>query len=116
MTLRQQIAARNRKPLSPATGAAHWVCHLTAGVNAHPGVLTINGTTYIVHAHVTGYRLVKPDDGTAYDLPADLSSCDCPDACFRLKRAAGLCKHARGLRAALLALGDDLPGTPRPAA
>lgn len=116
MTAAQQRAARNRKPLPPATGTVGWICQLTTGPNAHPGVLTLNGTTYLVHAHATGFQLVKADDGTVYDLPTDLSGCDCPDAAYRQERSAGQCKHARGLRAALLALGYDLPASTHPAA
>jgi hypothetical protein len=54
-----------------------------------------------------GYRLAKRD-GTAYDLTADLQTCDCPD--FTQNRAHAeaaelrLCKHCRGLAAALAAL------------
>jgi hypothetical protein len=41
---------------------------------------------------VYGYRVVKPD-GTAYDLPHDLSSCDCLGGLHH-----GRCKHQAALR------------------
>jgi hypothetical protein len=110
MTLRQQAAARNRKPLPPAHGACRWICQMT---DAHAGVLTINGTVYTVQALREGYRLQK-QDGTVYDLPLTLDSCDCPDSCYRHERSAGTCKHANGLRAALAALGYDVPAAPVP--
>jgi uncharacterized Zn finger protein len=38
-----------------------------------------------------------------YDLPADLSGCDCPDATYHPERPGG-CKHGAALRAALATL------------
>jgi hypothetical protein len=70
-------------------------------------VLAINGTVYEVlplfdgEVHV-GYRLLKAD-GAMYDLPADLSGCDCPDSVLHPERSGG-CKHQASLRAGLKAL------------
>lgn len=77
------------------------------------GLVRINGTEYALAYHselpatgepiVRGYRLTK-DDGTAYDLPHDLRSCDCLDGMVRSR--PGGCKHAAALR--LLCLRGDL--------
>jgi hypothetical protein len=106
--------------LAPATRTVHggcrWAVQPGTGPALHPGVLVITSTdargqqnvgTFVVSEHrdgglLTGYRLEKPD-GTAYDLPADLSSCDCPDHCFHPERPGG-CRHMRALAAALKAL------------
>ena len=109
MTLAQQHAARNRRPLPPAFGSCRWLAQLT---DTHPGVLVIEterggkpvSEAYTVTRHATGYQLAKRD-GTVYDLPLTLDGCDCKDATFRLERSGGLCKHARALKAALAALG-----------
>jgi hypothetical protein len=100
----------------PVSGGCRWAVQPGTGKTAHPGVLVItsadargqvNVGTFVVHAHqdggrLLGYRLEKPD-GTAYDLPADLSSCDCPDGTFHPERPGG-CRHQKALRAALAAL------------
>jgi len=65
-----------------------------------PGTVTINGAeyglAYIAHnpGDVDGYQITA--DGKVYDLTADLTSCDCPDATYRIR--PGGCKHATGLR------------------
>src|SRR4051812_27043883 len=103
MTIAQQAAARNRKPLSPATGSCPWLCQLT---DAHAGVLVIEtesqGTpvseSYLVEpirhgATLAGYSLKKltgKDTGEVYHL--DLTDpygwrCSCPDALYRPERA-----------------------------
>jgi hypothetical protein len=100
----------------PVTGGCRWAVQPGTGKTAHPGVLVItsedgrgnvNVGTFVVYelrdgGALTGYRLEKPD-GEVYDLPADLSSCDCPDRCFHPERPLG-CRHMRALRAALAAL------------
>jgi hypothetical protein len=58
----------------------------------------------VEHGRVLGYQLRKPE-GKVYDL----SSCDCPDAEFHPERPGGGCKHRKALRAALRALGVDVP-------
>jgi hypothetical protein len=47
----------------------------------------------------------RKTDGTAYDLPADLSGCDCPDATYHPERPGG-CRHQRALAAGLKALAS----------
>jgi hypothetical protein len=90
----------------PAAGTARWLARPDA--EGAGGVLDINGTAYEVlplfdgEAHV-GYRLLKAD-ATMYDLPADLSTCDCPDRTFNPDRPGGGCKHMLALAAALRAL------------
>lgn len=96
---------RQVKAARPVTGACRWAVQPT---DTHPGCLVISGVAYLVYENrhdgiLLGYRLNKAD-GTAYDLPADLSGCDCPDATYR-ERPGG-CKHRRSLRAALAALGE----------
>jgi hypothetical protein len=75
--------------------------------DSHPGCLVVNDTAYLVIAlhdgrGLLGYQLKKAD-GTHYDLPADLSGCDCPDATYHPERPGG-CKHRKALAAALKAL------------
>jgi hypothetical protein len=48
----------------------------------------------------TGFRLSKFGGEEVYDLPRDLSACDCPDQTFRPGRPGG-CKHMEALRQAL---------------
>jgi hypothetical protein len=106
---------RKRRTLQPATGSSRWA--VRPSLTGRPGRLVItfklaNGTevteTYIVTENrqdgtLLGYRLTKRD-GTAYDL----LSCDCP--AFTQNRTQAetaelrLCKHCRGLAAALAAL------------
>ena len=98
---------KTRKATRPARGMCRWI----ARPNAHHegGVLAINGTAYEVlpvydGAALAGYRLLKAD-GAMYDLPADLSGCDCPDHTFHPERPGG-CKHMGAMRAALAALAQ----------
>ncbi len=48
----------------------------------------------------TGFRLTKFGTGEVYDLPRDLSGCDCPDRTYRPERAGG-CRHMAALRQVL---------------
>src|SRR5262245_42311987 len=89
--------------LRPASGRCRWV--LPIG-EADTGVLNINGTNYTVtvlrgQSGVEGYRLVKADGTTTYDIGATEQrwTCDCPDATFHPERPGG-CKHVSALRAA----------------
>ena len=84
----------------------------------HPGVLVITsnrakGETVTEAYAVTenrdggkllGWRLTKAD-GTVYDLPADLSSCDCPDyvhnRAYAQTAELRACKHCKALKKAL---------------
>jgi hypothetical protein len=59
---------------------------------------------YYVAVHDTGYRLVSWDDKrkqvVTYDLPADVSSCDCPDFTSRAdRREDHTCKHCKAIKA-----------------
>jgi hypothetical protein len=66
---------------------------------------------YWVKAHldhegrVTGFELSKFGTDQRYDLPADLSSCDCPDHIYREDRPGG-CRHMQALRQALVAVAS----------
>lgn len=67
------------------------------------GEIAINGKAYFVRILEHGYSLfgfdAKRQDVTHYDLPADLSACDCLDYLHRAgRREDGLCKHCKGLR------------------
>ena len=97
----------NRKPLQPVSGSVK-VLRPVGDVNATTGEILINGNKqYYLQVLQTGYRLWSYDERaravTSYDLPLDLSSCDCPDATYRSERPEG-CKHRRAL-AALKAAG-----------
>jgi hypothetical protein len=54
-------------------------------------------------ARCLGFRLVAFGTGEVYDLPRDLSSCDCPDHVYRGERPGG-CRHMQALRQALPAV------------
>jgi hypothetical protein len=89
---------RNRKPLVPVSGTAN-VLRPVGAVNDTTGEVSINGRPYYLTVHATGYRLTgfdaKKARSTVYDLPADLSSCDCPDATYRGEREGGCKVSAR---------------------
>jgi hypothetical protein len=109
-------APRVKPATVPATGTLRWALQPT---DTHPGCLVITSldrrtgkpvsTAYLVSSVLDNGRLIgwtlKKTDGTAYDLPADLSSCDCPDACFRPERPGG-CRHMKALAAGLKALAN----------
>lgn len=82
----------SRKPLAAVHGTTKLVCRLSATCN----VIAINGAEYLAVRHETGYQLHGKRG--VYDLPKDLSSCDCADATFRSERPGG-CKHRRALAA-----------------
>jgi hypothetical protein len=96
---------RNVKPARPVAGVCKWLRRLDwHGV----GVLLINGKPYTVETLLgsdqvlAGYRLTK-DDQTTYDIDTTGTDwqCSCPDATYRERE----CKHCKGLRAALAAIG-----------
>jgi hypothetical protein len=58
--------------------------------------------------HIAGVRVQRFATGQRYDLPADLSSCDCPDQLYRSERPGG-CKHMVALRQALVNVAKDNP-------
>jgi hypothetical protein len=96
---------KGRQP-RPVRGTARWLCrpdHHGLG-----GVLEINGQSYELLPLYTddtldGYRLLK-SDGTMYDLPRDLSGCDCPAHTYRPEQP---CKHMLALKAAFAHLADE---------
>jgi hypothetical protein len=74
------------------------------------GVLEVNGVSYELlplysgaETVLDGYRLLKAD-GTMYDLPRDLSGCDCPAHTFRPEQP---CKHMLAIKAAFARLADE---------
>jgi hypothetical protein len=95
-----------KKATRPAAGTCRWLAEPNA--NHEGGVLEINGTPYEVlplyeGEQRVGYRLLKAGGAPMYDLPGDLSGCDCPDSTFHPERPGG-CKHRAALAAALKAL------------
>jgi hypothetical protein len=59
--------------------------------------------------HVAGLRVQKFATGQRYDLPADLSSCECPHFLYRGDRLPDGCKHMVALRQALVNVVKDNP-------
>src|SRR5262245_59451427 len=66
------------------------------------GEVRINGRDYYLTRLDGGFRLhgydPRKQEVTVYDLPADLSGCDCPDAVWCPDREGG-CKHRKALLA-----------------
>jgi hypothetical protein len=58
------------------------------------------------------FRLVKFGTGEQYDLPRDLSSCDCPDRTYKPERPGG-CKHMVALQQALPTVAGTTPAAAR---
>src|SRR5262245_32996320 len=98
---RPPVKAKGRKPLAPASGSVKALRPI-GDVNDQAGEIEINGRPYYLALRGTCYTLTGYDarkaQVTSYDLPADLSGCDCPDATFRDEREGG-CKHRKALRA-----------------
>lgn len=72
-------------------------------VGGDPAALVeINGRTYIIQVTDLGYRLHgrnRRGEETIYDLPADLTTCDCGDYTFRCdRRVDHACKHISALK------------------
>jgi len=91
---------------APPQNTCRWVIHCH-GPSA--GMVKINNDYYHFRklrdgeGRLLGYRLQKLTEqvlGDAYDLPADLSTCDCPDAIYR-EHDRPACKHQRALRVLL---------------
>jgi hypothetical protein len=103
---------RQRKPLAPVNVKAHFVGGATrqevidgAAVLSITDLGTGEEQAYWCEAlfdgpTCTGFRLRKLGSDAAYDLPRNLSSCDCPDGTNRPDRPGG-CGHAQALRQAL---------------
>lgn len=71
-------------------------------------VLLVNQQPYLltplrIAGRVYAWQLRK-SDGTSYQLAADFSSCDCPDAVYAADRPGG-CKHAKAGREMLAMMG-----------
>jgi hypothetical protein len=98
-------ATATRKPrqrqLKPAAGTVRML-RPRGAVNDSTGEVEISGKTYYLSWHSTGFKLTGWDERqqavTVYDLPSDLSSCDCPDATYNAERPGG-CKHRKALAA-----------------
>jgi hypothetical protein len=120
---------RHRRPLQPVQVLAVRCDASIGDLIAGHAVLSIargdhtdlDVRLYWVKAHldpdgrVTGFELSKFGTGQRYDLPADLSSCDCPDRVYREERPGG-CRHMQALRQALVAVASGItPVTPEPA-
>src|SRR5262245_29252591 len=87
------------RPVKAQAGTVR-VLRPVGAVNERAGEVRINGRDYYLALRLTCYTLYTFDarrGAVAYDLPADLSSCDCPDHEFR-PRPEG-CKHRRALAA-----------------
>ncbi len=107
-------ARRQRKPLLPVQVTARFVGGATRkDVLDGAAVLSIvsgdatdtDESAYWCQAvydgdRCTGFRLTKFGGHEVYDLPRDLSSCDCPDQTYRPERPGG-CRHMAALRQAL---------------
>lgn len=94
---------RSRKPLPAVSGTAKLLQAIgTVGKpEDRQGEISINGKAYFCKCLDHSYQLfgfdAKRGQSTVYDLPADLSSCDCADSTFREDRPGG-CKHRRALQ------------------
>jgi hypothetical protein len=114
-----RLLVKPRKPhvaTRPVCGRCRWAVQPT---DSHPGCLVITSAdargkvtvsaslVYVVveYGRVLGFQLKKAT-GEAYDLAADLSSCDCPDATFHPERPGG-CKHQKALAAVLKAMTGE---------
>ena len=95
--------------LSEATVLSRAVCPCEMQPVGIPGLVSINGQTYTLAYNATlpevgepvihGYRLTSTESYKSYDLPADLSTCDCPDWFFRRNTVAHpRCKHQLSMR------------------
>jgi hypothetical protein len=112
---------RSRKPLEPVQVTGRFVGGATRqDVIDGSAVLSITSgddtdrgeSAYWCQAlyrgdRCTGFRLTKFGTGEVYNLPRDLSSCDCPDRTFRPERPA--CKHMAALRQALPTVAKSDP-------
>jgi hypothetical protein len=111
-------APRQCKPLSPVQVQGHFIGGATAeDLTRGAAILEIidakEMTSYWCAAvtdrgRIVSFRLRKFVTGDQYDLPADLSACDCPDGVYRSERPLG-CRHRVGLRQAIITAADGLP-------
>ncbi len=120
-------ATRQRKPLLPVHVTAYFVGGATRqDVLDNAAVLSITDTAtgdekaYWCAAlfdgeRCTSFRLIAFASGEQYDLPRDLSSCDCPDQTYKSERPGG-CRHMAALRQALPTVGKARAQDPAAAA
>lgn len=94
----------------PANGKVRWLEDDPVTGEPRIRITTSNGTAQeydVEHRYSDKYRMWRLDPNTfslvSYDvsLRKGLQTCTCPDAVYRRQ---GLCKHIRGLQAALDAL------------
>jgi hypothetical protein len=100
---------RQEKPAAAVHGTVRVlqpVGSISGPAHTSTGEVAINGKAYFCRCLEHGYQLFSYDarkkQTTVYDLPGDLSGCDCPDGTYRSERPSG-CKHAAGLRALVAA-------------
>jgi hypothetical protein len=119
---------RQSRPLSPVEVSATLEATIADLIAGHAVLSIARGDPtdrdvrlYWVKAHldaegrITGFELSVFGTDLRYDLPADLSSCDCPDHVYREERPGG-CRHMQALRQALVAVVSGVtPVTPEPA-
>jgi hypothetical protein len=117
-------ANRERKPLAPVTVSASFVgdasrndlldgaavLSIVSGDATDPGETPYWCLAVFDGERCTGFRLTKFGSGEVYDLPRDLSSCDCPDHTYRPERSGG-CRHMAALRQALPTVGKAAAGS-----
>ena len=105
---------RQRKPLDPVNVTGRLITGLNSGLtDLFDGcaILEIEdykeltsywcGASTVVQGHNTSLHLQRFATGVKYELPADLSSCSCPDGIYRSDRPGG-CRHAVALRQSLV--------------
>jgi hypothetical protein len=56
------------------------------------------------HGHIVSWEITKFGAAEAYHLPADCSSCDCPDHTYAEERPGG-CRHMVAMRQVVVQLG-----------
>jgi hypothetical protein len=118
------VKPRSRKPLAPVSVAGVLITGLDTGLaDLFEGcaILEIEDakelTSYWCGAstddqgRITSLHLRKFATGEQYELPADLSSCNCPDSTYRSERPGG-CRHQVALRQALLVASASLAARP----
>lgn len=100
---------RTNKALKAVTGTCRWLARIGSDpTSPNVGLVSINGRRYLLGKAEDAYLLLAVDvdargERGDYQLPADLSSCDCKDHLHRShQRPDGKCKHQKAI-AALLA-------------
>jgi hypothetical protein len=106
------VVIRREKPPTATHGTCRWLSQPSS--NRCQGILLLGAVPYLFEpllfqGRIYGFRLSRQTDAgppSEYQLPVDLSACDCADAVFREGRPGG-CKHRRALAMALGVLGTD---------